>query len=100
MFKKTAMGAVSALLAAIALSAQPNKGSGKEEAAASNKNPPIILAAPNSQDNSKANKPKPSSDPPAANTPIERPGWWAQSDWWLVVIAGLTGTMSRWQCYA
>jgi hypothetical protein len=73
MGKKTVMAAVAALFAAVVLTAQPNKNAAQKETAAPQKNPPIILATPDHQDDGNANTAKSNTDPPASHTPLKDP---------------------------
>ena len=85
------MAAVAALLTAIALSAQPDKDSGKKEASTADKNPSVILAAPQHQNNAQADAAKPSPDPPASHTPLHDPNWV------LVIVGSITCLVIGWQ---
>jgi hypothetical protein len=93
MLQKTAMSAVATLLAAIALSAQPNKNATKKETAAPQKDPPVVLAAPNRQNDGEANTAKPNTDPPASHTPFKDPNWV------LVIVGSITCGVIGWQSW-
>ena len=93
MLKNTAMVIVSALLTAIALSAQPNKDTDKKETSAADKNPPVILAAPEHQNNGETNTAKPKNEPPTSHAPLEDPNWV------LVIVGSVTCLVIGWQSW-
>ncbi len=90
--KKTVTVAVAALLAAVALSAQPNKNATEKQGAATQKNPPVVLATPNRQNEGETNTAKPSTDPPA-HTPLKDPNWV------LVIVGSITCGVIGWQSW-
>lgn len=93
MLKNAVMATVSALLAAVALSAQPNKNATEKQTTAPQKNPPIILAAPNRENHGEANTTKPNTDPPASHTPFKDPNWV------LVIVGSITCAVIAWQSW-
>jgi hypothetical protein len=93
MLKKTVMATVSTLLAAVALSAQPNKDAGKKETPTSDKHPPVILATPSHQNNGEADTAKPKTDTPASHTPLKDPNWV------LVIVGSITCIVIAWQSW-
>ena len=90
MLKKIVMAPVAVLLAAIALSAQPNKNATQKETTAPEKNLPVI-STPNHQNSGKTNATKPSPDPPASPTPLKDPNWA------LVIVGTITCFFIGWQ---
>ena len=93
MLKNTVMAAVAALLTTVALSAQPDKDAGIEEACAPDKNPPIVLAAPDHQGNGEADKTKAGYDAPASHPPLHDPNWV------LVIVGSVTCLVIGWQSF-
>jgi hypothetical protein len=83
------------------MASQPDKApSGKQQPAAQQQPAPTAANAPNKQPNSDTNQPKPSGNPPAGNTPIERPQvWWHDSNWALVLIGLITAGVIGWQSW-
>jgi hypothetical protein len=85
---------------AVVMSGQPNEAANPNKQGAKQSQPSVIFSdGNNKQPRSQTDQPKPDGNPPAGDAPIERPRWWAKSDWWLVVIAGLTGCMVGWQSW-
>src|ERR1035438_3870256 len=93
MLKKMAMAATAAMLAAISLSAQPNKNADEKEAPAADKNPPVVFAAPERQNNSKTDAAKTKTDPPTSNAPLKDPNWV------LVIVGSVTCGVIGWQSF-
>jgi hypothetical protein len=85
----------SAAIFAVCVSAQSNRDVGTNQQPARQEQP-VIHPATGGQAQAKAadNQGKAGED-----TSLERPYWWAQSDWWLVVIAGVTGLVIGWQAW-
>lgn len=97
--------AILGLLFAIApmMPSQPNKAAEPKQPATNQVEIKGKPTGPNEVDKhngSQTYQAKPGSDPPAGNTSIERPRWWEDSNWWLVIIAGLTGCMIGFQSWA
>jgi hypothetical protein len=93
MLKNTVIVAVAALLAAFAVTAQPNKTAGGKEDPAPDKNPAIVLTAPEHQSDRNADKRKADSDSPYWYAPLEKP------DWWVLSVAIVTGVIICWQSW-
>ncbi len=83
---------------ALGVPSQPNKAPRNEEARTAQRQPAIVAA--NGIDEhpcGTSDKKDSASKPPTGNTTIERTHWWIKPDWWLVIIAGLTGMFIGWQ---
>lgn len=93
MLKNMVVVAVTALLASIALSAQPNKDPSEKKRNTPTENPPVVLSTPNRQDDGNTKKTGPSANPPGANTSIPDPNWV------LVVVGAITASVVGWQSY-
>jgi hypothetical protein len=93
MLKNMALFAISATLATIALTAQPNKGASQKEGGATHENPTVVLAAPDHQGNTKAENPDPGSGPPRTHTTIPDPNWF------LFGIGCITCVVIGWQSW-
>ena len=87
-------------LIAGSMSGQPNQAANHKGNDAKQGQPAVI--SPNGKDeqpNCQADQAKPSGNPPSGNASIERPHWWAIPDWWLVIVAGITGAFICWQSW-
>ena len=93
--------AILAVLLAVAGSVpgQPNQAAtGKDQPAAQQQPAPIMVSAPNKQPDSSANQPKPSSNPPSGNAPVERAKvWWHDPNVYLVFVGIITAGVIGWQ---
>lgn len=99
MQKCLAILAIAAIMT-IGVAGQPNKAANPEKQDAKQGQPTVLPAdSQNKQASGQADQTKPGSNPPAGNASIERSHWWAQPDWWLIVIAGLTGVVIGWQSW-
>jgi hypothetical protein len=79
-----------ALALAPVVSGQPNQAPNSRQQPAKQSKPAVIPAnGPNGQANVQTNQ----ADPPKWYKALERP------DWWLVIIAGLTGCVISWQSW-
>jgi hypothetical protein len=88
--------AILAMLTFIApvMSGQPNKTADQKQYAAKQGQPAVLVAnGPNEQNYRQTNQAKASLDPPKGYAPLERP------DWWLVIVAALTGCVIGWQSW-
>jgi hypothetical protein len=75
--------------------ARPNPQPAKQEQ-------PALHAAngKHGQSETSNNQGKTGDNPPAGNASLERTQvWWRDSNWWLVIIAGLTGGFIGWQSW-
>ena len=80
------------------VSGQPNKTANGDKQPTKQAQPAVIVAdTPDKKSSGQTYQAKSSSNSPAGNTSLERPHWWAQSDWWLVGIAFFTGCVICWQ---
>jgi hypothetical protein len=80
------------LAVATAISGQPNRAADQSQESAKRSQPAVLpTGSPNRQASSQTDQPKPNS--PSWWTALERP------DWWLVIIAGLTGCVIGWQSW-
>lgn len=99
MLKRLAIVAVSLLLA-VSVSGQSNKDAGPD-----NKPPkqeqPAIHSTNGEQRQAKAedSKSKPDGIPQGPDASLKWPKWTGDSNWWLVIIAGLTGGVIGWQSF-
>ncbi len=85
---------------AIGVSGQPNKTPNLRQQDA--KPGQTAMHSPDSQNkqsSGQADQTKAGSNTPTGNTPIERSHWWFKSEWWLVIIAALTGGVIGWQSW-
>ncbi len=74
---------------------QANKATGQKEQIGQNANPaPIATDAADKHGDSQANQSKAESDPPEWYAALERP------DWWLVLVAAITGGLISWQSFS
>jgi len=73
------------ILLAVDVSGQPNETSGKKADSATNKPPATSTKTVEDKDGSRKTSGDPTTDSPNWYAPLERP------DWWLVIIAALTG---------
>lgn len=99
MLKRLVIIAIAAFMA-IGVSGQPNKATNPEKQ--DTKQGQSAMHAPDSKDkqsSGQTDQTKDSSNSPTGNATAERPPWWSTSDWWLVVIAGLTGCVIGWQSW-
>src|ERR1700733_11597109 len=83
---------------AISVSGQPDKTPSNKQTPAPQSQPAVI--SPNGKDkqsDSQTNQSHPSNNPPAGNASVERPHWWSDSNWLIVIITGLTGGFICWQ---
>jgi hypothetical protein len=89
------------LVAAPIVSGQPNQTpGGKREPAKQSQRSVIPANGPDQQSHGQADLTKLGGDAPARDTAPERPKvWWVDSEWWLVLIAGLTGCVIGWQSW-
>lgn len=87
------MAAVAAIFATVALSAQPNQHSSNKKAPAPEKNPPVVLTAPNYQYNCQTDATKPSANPPPSHAPLHDPNWV------LVIVGSVTCCVVGWQSW-
>jgi hypothetical protein len=92
MLKKTVMAIVAAMVAAIALAAQPNKDARSKETSA-DKSSPAALSAPNRQNNGGADAAKPCDEPPVSHAPLHDPNWV------LVIVGSITCLVVGWQSW-
>lgn len=85
---------------AVSVSGQPGKTANGKQQVGENSQPSLISANAHSKQNcGQTDQAKASPDSPAGNTLIEQPHWWTNSEWWLVIIAGLTGGVIGWQSW-
>lgn len=74
---------------------QPDKAADKKQQLTKPSQPAVIPTdGQNKQSSGQQNQTKPDADPPRWYTPLERP------DWWLVIVAALTGGVVGWQSFA
>jgi hypothetical protein len=93
MLKRLAILAV-VLTVAVSMSCQPNKATDQKQEHAEATNSAITAAnGINKQNRSTANETKSNSNPPKWYAAIKRP------EWWLVIIAALTGIVVGWQAW-
>lgn len=95
------LGAIGVLvLVAGMMPGQPKQTSGSERNEAKNGQPAVISPhSQNEQPYAQANQPQSSSNPRAGNTTLERSHWWSDPNWWLVIVAGITGGFICWQSW-
>lgn len=87
-----------ATCAAIYVPGQPNESpNGKLETAKQSQPATVPANGQNKQPDSETNQAEPNSDSPRRYAALERSNWWSVPDWWLVIIAGLTGGFICWQ---
>ena len=85
---------------AFSVSGQPNKTPHPEKQDAKQSQPSVhVTNGVDKQTCCCADQDKPCSNSPTGNASIERPHWWSASEWWLVLIAGLTGCVIGWQSW-
>lgn len=101
MHKHLIFGAVLFIGSAGIMAGQPNKATdGKQQPAADQKPAVVVRNTPNKQPDSGTNQAKPSSNPPAGNTPVDgRKIWWQDSNWALVLIGLITAGVIGWQSW-
>lgn len=91
MLKSLAILAVLCVLAGV-VPGQLNKAADQKQGHAAQSQPAVINpVSSNEQNHSQPNQPKPGSNPPSGHTSFKWPRWVFDSNWWLVIIAGLTG---------
>src|ERR1700729_1968622 len=74
---------------------QPDKAADKKQQLTKPSQPAVIPTdGQNKQSSGQQNQTNPDADPPRWYTPLERP------DWWLVIVAALTGGVVGWQSFA
>lgn len=82
------------LAASRAVPSQPDKTSDSKKQPAETSQTAVIPAnSPNRQASRQPDQTKPEPDPPKWYAPLERP------DWWLVIVAALTGGVIGWQAW-
>ncbi len=81
-----------AVFAAVGVPGQPDKAADQKQEATKQSQPAVLPAdGQNKQDSSQTDQPKADLNPPKWYAPLERP------DWWLVIVAALTGGVICWQ---
>jgi hypothetical protein len=91
MLKRMLVITISAFLATLALSGQPDKGADQKQQPASQSNQTVVLSAPAQQDNGEADKGKTTPNAPYWHTAFENP------DGMLVVVGIITCAVIGWQ---
>jgi hypothetical protein len=82
------------LIVAPVVTSQPNKAADNKEQPTKQSQPSVIPTdSPNKQASSQADQPEPDANAPKWYTALERP------DWWLVIVAALTGGVIGWQAW-
>ena len=77
---------------AVSVPGQPNKAANQKEQISQTTKPVVLSPETADKDaHRQTDQPESSSNPPARDTTIKRPRWWTIPDWWLVIVAALTG---------
>jgi hypothetical protein len=85
---------------AIGMSGQPDKASGKKDSTAPQGQPPVISSdSPDEQTSGAQDQSEADSDTPAGDAPVERSQWWSKPDWWILIVAVVTGSVICWQSW-
>jgi hypothetical protein len=99
MLKRLAILAISAFLTT-SVSCQPSKDARPDNEPTKQEQPAVHPAdGVQRQSDAESNQAKAGNNPPTGDASIERPQWWVKSEWWLVIIAGLTGGVICWQSW-
>ena len=93
MLRCLAVLAAGAFLAIASAAAQPDKTADKNNQHTPNSQPAVVAAPPEKQRDGSADQTKTSSYPPSWYAPLQKP------DWWVVIVAGLTGIVIGWQSF-
>lgn len=85
---------------AVSVSGQPDKAANQKRQATGQGKPSVVTAdSQNKQASGQTDQTEAGRDAPAEKASIERSHWWSTSEWWLVIIAGLTGCVIGWQSW-
>lgn len=100
MLKRLAIFAFAAL-AAVSVAGQPDKTANRKDQPTTQGQPSVLsLNGHDKQDASQTNQAKPNGNTPAWNAAVEGAKvWWRDPNWWLVIVAGITGAFICWQSW-
>jgi hypothetical protein len=96
MLKRLVILAITAFVA-VSVSGQPNQASDTKQSVGKHGQPSASSAGTNDKQGSGQADQSKSASNPAGNTTVERPHWWSIPDWWLVIVASITGGFICWQ---
>ena len=97
MLKRLGILAGVALLS-VGMAGQPHKAPEQKQAASQvAKAVPIGTDAANIGNHHQTDQPKASGNSSSGNASLERSHWWTDPNWWLVIVAALTGIVIGWQ---
>ena len=89
-----------AAIVAIGVPSQPNKRPEQKQGGTAESNPAVQAAHSDAKQNESCNdQPKTDTNSPTRNASVERPHWWRDSNWWLVIIAAGTALVISWQSF-
>jgi hypothetical protein len=100
MLKRLAIFGAWALLCPGIMASQPNQTPGGKGQDARQGQPAVVQSNSHDKQNpGDQNQPKAGSGAPAGNAAFKWPAWMGDSNWWLVVVAGITGGFIAWQAW-